>query len=168
MAEVIKYGVIADRGLFDRLKNPVKPQLEEIITRCVSIKRDIVDADEFEAGPRKLLNFGHTAGHAVERLSGYAVSHGRAVAVGMAVMARACAKSGVCTDAAAREIVALIEAYGLPATTDRSAAELARAALSDKKRSGDTITLTLVERIGKCALKDIPVEELEDFFALGL
>ncbi len=168
LAEVIKYGVIADRELFDRLRKPIKPQLEEIVARCVSIKRDIVDADEFETGPRKLLNFGHTVGHAVERLSDYTVSHGRAVAVGMAVMARACAKSGICTDEAAREIVALIEAGGLPVTTDRGAAQLARAALSDKKRSGGTITLTVVERVGKCVLKDMPVEALESFIAPGL
>ncbi len=168
LAEVIKYGVIADSNLFAMLKVPAKPQLEEIITRCVTIKRDIVDADEFETGPRKLLNFGHTAGHAVEHLSDYSISHGRAVAIGMAVMARACAKNGICSDADAREIVELIELNGLPVTTERTAAELARAALSDKKRSGSTITLTVPERIGSCVLKDIPVDELENLFALGL
>ncbi len=168
MAEVIKYGVIADRELFEMLKQPVKPQLEEIITRCVSIKRDIVADDEFEAGPRKLLNFGHTAGHAVEHLSAYELSHGTSVAIGMAVMARACAKSGLCAKRDAQEIVALIEAAGLPVLTERSAAELAQAALSDKKRSGDSITVTVVESIGHCILKDMPLTELESFIKLGL
>lgn len=168
VAEVIKYAVIADRELFNMLKKPVRQNLEEIITRCVTIKRDIVTADEFECGPRKLLNFGHTAGHAVEHLSGYDISHGKAVAVGMAVMARACATRGICSSESTREIVELIKANGLPVKTDRTAGELAHAALSDKKRSGGTITLAVVERIGKCTLKDLPVEELERFIAPGL
>ena len=168
MAEVIKYGVIADRELFDTLYKPAGPQLEDIITRCVSIKRDVVADDEFEAGPRKLLNFGHTVGHAVEHLSSYGTSHGRSVAIGMAVIAAACAKEGLCTDDDAQELVRLLKSNGLPVKTDRSAAQLAAAALSDKKRSGDTITLTVVERIGKCTLMDMPVSELERFISLGL
>ena len=168
MAEVIKYGVIADRALFDMLYKPARPQLEEIITRCVSIKRDIVAADEFESGPRKLLNFGHTVGHAVEHLSGFGLSHGKSVAIGMSVMATACAREGLCTKADVDEIVRLIEENGLPVKTDRTAGELAQAALSDKKRSGDTITLTIVENIGKCTLLDLPVSQLERFIGLGL
>ena len=168
LAEVIKYGVLADSDLFGMLNAPVKPQLEQIITRCVSIKRDIVAVDEFESGPRKLLNFGHTVGHAVEHLSGFTLSHGTSVAIGMAVMARACAKDGLCPQSDADAVVRLIEKSGLPVTTDRTAGELTGAALSDKKRSGDKITLTVVERIGKCVLKDVPVAELERFIALGL
>ncbi len=168
MAEVIKYGVIADRELFSMLKQPVKPQLEDVITRCVSIKRDIVSADEFESGARKLLNFGHTVGHAVELLSSYSLSHGKAVAIGMAVMARACMNSGLCTKSDARAVVSLLETVGLPVKTERDAGALARAALSDKKRSGDKITLTVVRAVGNCVLKDMPVAELEQFIALGL
>jgi 3-dehydroquinate synthase len=165
---VIKYGVIADRALCDLLGQPVRPQLEEIITRCVSIKRDVVALDEFETGPRKLLNFGHTVGHAVEHLSDYALSHGKAVAVGMAVMARACAAAGICSGSDARAVVERIASCGLPVKTDRSAGELTAAALSDKKRSGGMITLTVMESVGRCALKDIPVQELELFIGPGL
>ena len=82
-AEVIKYGVIADKALFEMLKEPIQPRIAEIIARCITIKRDIVVKDERELGLRKLLNFGHTVGHALESLSGFGISHGRAVAVGM-------------------------------------------------------------------------------------
>jgi 3-dehydroquinate synthase len=88
MAEVIKYGAIADRALFDRVADtvlPNAPDLAEIIERCVAIKARIVEKDEFETGTqRALLNFGHTIGHAIEKATGYkAYLHGEAVALGM-------------------------------------------------------------------------------------
>ena len=83
MAEVIKYGVIFDKAFFEFLRdNEAKDNLEYVITRCVELKRDIVNADEKEKGVRALLNFGHTVGHAIEKCSGYKISHGSAVAVG--------------------------------------------------------------------------------------
>jgi 3-dehydroquinate synthase len=158
-AEVIKYGILADRKLFD---TPIRENPEDVIARCVEIKRDIVDGDEFEAGNRKLLNLGHTVGHAIEKLSGYTVTHGHAVAAGMAIVARA---SG-CPDAP--EIVKMLERYRLPTSTAYSAAELARTCLSDKKRDGDYITMVFPERIGKCVLKNIPVNELKSLIQRGL
>ncbi|NLA85923.1 MAG: 3-dehydroquinate synthase, partial [Clostridiales bacterium] len=109
LAEVIKYGVIADRELFDMLKPPLKLRIEEIIARCVTIKRDIVSIDEKESGPRKLLNFGHTIGHAVETRSNYALSHGKAVAVGMAVISRASSKMGICDTDTCDQIISVIQ-----------------------------------------------------------
>lgn len=168
VAEVIKYGVLADSGLFDMLKEPIKPQLEAIIARCVTIKRDIVSEDEKEMGLRKLLNFGHTIGHAAEQCSNLALSHGKGVAIGMAVMARACAKKNLCSLETARAIQTLITNCGLPVTTDFSATILSNAALSDKKRSGNSITLVIPTAIGHCELHTIPTSELEGFIALGL
>ena len=95
-AEVIKYGVIWSEGLFERLKAPIRPQLEMVIARCVEIKRDVVQQDEFDTGVRGLLNFGHTIGHAVEKCSDFAVSHGRAVAIGMALITKAAYLAGIC------------------------------------------------------------------------
>lgn len=168
LAEVIKYAVIADSALFRLLKPPVKLKIEEIIARCVTIKRDVVIVDEKEQGPRKLLNFGHTVGHAVEVCSSYAVSHGSAVAIGMAVISRACAKLGLCDAAASAQIVALIKSFGLPVKTDFDAKRLSDAALSDKKRSGGMITLVVPEQIGQCVLRETPVNELENIISLGL
>ncbi len=168
IAEVIKYGVISDEKLFTMLRAPVKPQLEEIIARCVAIKRDIVSIDETEKGPRKLLNFGHTVGHAVEACSHYTISHGTAVAIGMAVMARACSKMGICDAQTSEQIVDLIKFCTLPVSADFSANELASASLSDKKRSGGMITLVVPEQIGLCVLRETPVSELEYIIGLGL
>jgi 3-dehydroquinate synthase len=168
LAEVIKYGVIADQELFDMLKPPVRLQIEQIIARCVTIKRDVVTIDEKERGPRKLLNFGHTIGHAIEACSNYTISHGTAVAIGMAVISRASSKMGLCDDAASNQIEAVIKSFGLQITTRFSAKELSAAALTDKKRSGGMITLVVPEQIGQCVLRETPVSELEYIIGLGL
>ena len=97
-AEVLKYGAIADEALFSLLEKPLvarDSRLKEVIRRCVEIKRDIVQEDEFEQGRRKLLNFGHTLGHAIERCSNFEITHGYAVACGMALVARACSIRGL-------------------------------------------------------------------------
>ncbi|UOO38616.1 3-dehydroquinate synthase [Oscillospiraceae bacterium CM] len=168
VAEIIKYGVIADKTLFSMLAEPIAPRLDDIIARCDAIKRDVVSRDERESGPRKLLNFGHTVGHAIEALSNFSISHGCAVAVGMAVIARASAKSGFCSTETSASIIDRIQTNGLPTETNITADALARAARSDKKRSGGTITLVLPKEIGVCTLEEMPVDRLEGFFALGL
>ena len=82
-AEVIKYGIIMDKNLFQKVLEPPVKNLKEVITRCVEIKCNVVNADEFDKGARQLLNFGHTVGHAIELLSDFSISHGSAVAAGM-------------------------------------------------------------------------------------
>lgn len=167
-AEVIKYGVILDEELFSWLKEPIRPQIDRVIERCVQLKRDVVVQDERDHGVRQLLNFGHTVGHAVEANSHFAVSHGRAVAIGMCIAARAAAARGLCSRDCAAEVEEMAAHYALSQKTDFSAAQLAQAALSDKKRSGAVIHLILPERIGRCVIREVPVEELEDFIAAGL
>lgn len=167
-AEIIKYGVISDAELFEKLKEPVKNQLKSIIKRCVEIKRDVVTADEREGGLRQILNFGHTFGHAVELLSGYTVPHGHAVAIGMAMMARAGARLGICGAGCAESIVEVIKRYGLPTDTVFSAEEIYKAALSDKKMDSDAITLVVPREIGSCELRQTSLAELREFINLGL
>ena len=153
-AEVIKTAVLFDRDLFDHLRDRGTDfDREEVIARCVALKRDIVCRDEFDTGERQLLNLGHTIGHAVEKCSNFTVSHGKAVAIGTAIMARA-------FSAEAADILGVLHAFGLPTETAFSPQVLANAALADKKRSGDTLTLVIPERIGKACLKKIPVGEL--------
>ena len=165
-AEVIKYGVIADKELFELIKKPIQDNLIEVIARCVEIKRDIVIEDERENGIRKLLNFGHTVGHGVEALSGYCISHGHAVAAGMAIEAKAAAKMNLCDNQCVDEILKMLRLYNLPESTDYSLEELADACLSDKKRDGDSITMIFPIEIGKCILKEIPVNELQSVLEL--
>ena len=159
-AEVIKYGVIADGRLFDMLKGPIEPQLEEVIERCLTIKSRLVYEDEFDTGARQLLNFGHTFGHAVEKCSGYAVSHGKAVAIGMVMAAHVSEKMGICSSDCCIKIEDMVTSFGLPHKTDLSESELLNAMISDKKRSLEEITLVLPEDIGSCVLKKIPVKDL--------
>lgn len=160
-AEVIKYGVIWSRDLFDQLKQPIRPQLETVIAQCVTIKRDIVQQDEFDTGMRGLLNFGHTIGHAVEKCSNFNVSHGGAVAIGMALITKAAYLAGNCGKDCVNEVFALLRQYGLPTTTGLAPDALLSAMRGDKKREGNRITLVLPEKIGRCRLEKLPVEEMQ-------
>lgn len=168
-AEVIKYGILYDRAFFDYLRS-TGPEFdrERVIHRCVELKRDVVAEDEFDTGARMKLNLGHTVGHGVEARSRFAVSHGRAVAIGIAIVSRAAAKRGLLSPADAQTIVSTLDAYGLPIATEFSARELAHYMLSDKKRSGGTVSLIIPRAIGCCDIVPTPVEALEDFVEAGL
>lgn len=167
-AEIIKYGVINDKAFFEKLRGGIRPQLEEIIADCVRNKRDVVEADEFDNGSRQLLNLGHTVGHAIEHCSGFSISHGSAVAIGMVTVMKAAVAQELCP---AKELTALKEVLvgeGLPVSCDFGAEELYRAAISDKKRSGNTITLAIPYSIGDTRLVKYPIEELCAFIEKGL
>ena len=166
-AEVIKYGIIADTDLFESLKKPLNTQLEDVIARCITIKRDIVVEDEFDNGVRKLLNFGHVVGHAVELLSEYRTSHGKAIAAGMAIVTRAAARMGICEPHTLYDLLHMLHEYKLPVNTTYKADELVDACLSDKKRDGEYFHLAVPERIGKCVIKKISIDEFERFICLG-
>lgn len=163
-AEIIKHGVLADAALFERMCAPDwTMEMETILARNVAIKRDVVVTDERESGARQLLNLGHTFGHAIERCSGYAMSHGQSVAVGMVIAAGAAGRADVC-----RAIAAANRSCGLPVSAPYSAKTLAEAALSDKKRRGGLVTLVLPERIGACRLEKVEVSRLEEYFQRGI
>ena len=163
MAEVIKYGVIFDRELFDAVKGGnVKDNLENIIAKCVELKRDVVAKDEFDKGERQLLNFGHTMAHSIEKCSNFDISHGSAVAIGMVIAARASAKLGWSKEDCTDEIINANKSNGLPCECEFSPAELADAALSDKKRAGNSISYVVPEVIGKCVLKKVSVDVLKE------
>ncbi|MCR4682360.1 MAG: 3-dehydroquinate synthase [Clostridiales bacterium] len=168
MAEALKTAVLFDPDLFAAISDGVAPcGCGAVIERCVALKGAVVERDEFEAGERRLLNLGHTVGHAIEKLSGFSVPHGFAVAAGTAVICRAGEKLGITDPGTASPVEAALERYRLPADTDYTAASLAAAAMSDKKRSGDRLTLVIPERIGRCVLKEIPAGELERIIELG-
>lgn len=168
VAESIKHGVIADPELFDMLKDGhVRRDPQALVSRNVHIKAHVVAQDERESGVRQLLNLGHTIGHAVEHLSDFSVTHGKAVAIGMAMIARAAERMGIAQSGTAQQIVNALVHCGLPTDTEYTAEALAEAALGDKKRSGSHITLVLPERIGKCIRKKVPVTDLSAIFAQG-
>ena len=165
-AEVVKYGVLAGRDLFDRLT----PESigAGIVAACINEKRKAVEADEFDNGARQFLNLGHTLGHAVEKESGFALSHGQAVSIGMVLIAKAAAKFGLCAPETAREIAAKLQAFGLPVTTDLAPDAILAAALGDKKRRGDSVTLVVPRAIGDCILQPVAVSELPKWIEAGV
>jgi 3-dehydroquinate synthase len=173
LAEVVKYGLIRDPALFaflereaDRVLAREPAAVTYIVRRSSEIKAEVVAADEREEGLRAILNFGHTVGHAIEALTGYAkYLHGEAVAMGMAA---AVGISGefLRHDPGARErVVAVLARYGLPTEPPRmSPARLAAALAGDKKaRSGagePTVTYVVLRRIGSAALEPVRLGEL--------
>ena len=168
-AEVIKYGMIGDPALLARLETvDFRADPEELVARCVAQKRDLVEQDEFDTGARQLLNLGHTLGHGVEACSGYTVSHGRGVAIGMTLVTRAAVAFGRCPAEVLPRLRRLLERYGLPDATAYSAQALYEKTLSDKKRSGDTISLVVPVAWGASQLVRIPVSELPAWIERGL
>ena len=167
-AEMIKHGVILSAELFTLLKGSIRLNMEDVIARNVVIKRDIVAMDEKDTGIRQILNFGHTLGHGVEKQSGYAVSHGKAVAIGMVIAGRGAFRMGICDESCHKEIVEAVRHYQLPDRTDIPPDMLIEAAFRDKKRSGRRITLILPEKIGKCAAMSFSLDELASFIKLGM
>ena len=161
MGEVLKYALLGDGDLFVQLeKNPLAPIGECEIAGCIGMKRDIVEKDEREGGVRKLLNLGHTFAHAIEKLSGYAVSHGRAVATGLAMAVRAAEKAGVLAAADRMRTESLVAAMGYATHVDFAAADLAEAIQNDKKVSGDAIDLVLPRAIGRCFIRKTPLADI--------
>ncbi|MCE5196969.1 MAG: 3-dehydroquinate synthase [Negativicutes bacterium] len=169
MAEVIKTALIADAPLFRLLsaENQAE-QWQEIISRCVEIKAEIVMADEREAGRRQLLNFGHTIGHAIESCSNYTIGHGHAVAAGMWLISKAAVRQKICAPELLAELTDLLRLQQLPLRYPYPAAQLAAAALHDKKRSGDRLNLVLPLQIGQCCFYQIAMTELEAWLQAAL
>ncbi len=162
-AEVIKYGVLYDAELFDHLKT-CGPAFDRqtVVSRCVELKRDVVAEDEFDVSARQKLNLGHTIGHGIEAQSNFTITHGQAVAIGMAIVA----KSGC--PSIYSELVAVLEKFQLPTKTGFTAHQLYVSALSDKKRAGGTVNLIIPTAIGDCAIVPTEVAKLESFIKEGL
>lgn len=168
-AEIIKYGMILDKNFLAFLQdNEIKENIEYVIKRCVEIKRDVVGHDEFEKGERKLLNFGHTIGHAIEKCSGFSVSHGQAVAIGMVIATKGAYEVGMSEEDFSDVLIPILKRNNLSVKCEFSADELCKASLSDKKRSLDTMSLIVPEELGLCKVMKLPVEELKNFIEKGM
>ena len=168
-AEVLKYGVIFDRAFFDYLaKTGLDFDREAVIERCVILKRDVVAQDEYDNGARKLLNLGHTFGHGVEAQSGFCLSHGKSVAIGLAMIARAAVKKGILEEEDCASILRALVLYDLPTSTDISPDRIAQTALSDKKRAGSSVSLIVPRDIGSCEIVPVPVEEVPGWVLAGM
>lgn len=168
-AEVIKYGVIMDADFFDFLKtHDINENIEYVITKCVELKRDIVNQDEKESGIRAILNFGHTIGHSIEINSNFEISHGSAVAIGMLIASKGAFALGMTNADLTEEIKGLLIKNNLPTECPFGAEELFNVSCSDKKRSGDSIKLIIPESKGKCVPVKVGINEVLTFIERGL
>jgi 3-dehydroquinate synthase len=155
--EIVKYAVAMDRDLARRLdveqaallaRDP--GALEPVVSRCVELKARVVVADERESGPRAILNYGHTVGHALEVASGYAAAHGRAVAQGMRVAARVSERIGLCGGDVSEVQEGLLRAFHLPGALPAvSVADVLAAVPRDKKSRGGAVRWVLPREVGK-------------------
>ncbi|MDE6766751.1 MAG: 3-dehydroquinate synthase, partial [Eubacterium sp.] len=161
MGEVIKYGCIKSKPLFDRLTNEnAEDFIEDMIFECVDIKRQVVENDEKEHGERALLNFGHTCGHAIEKLWNFeTVSHGEAVGIGMVMISRVGENMGITEQGTADKITALLEKYNLKTEDTHSTADIVGAMSADKKRTGKGIKFAMLSCIGDSFIR--PVDNLD-------
>ena len=168
-AEVIKYGILYDKELFDHLdENGLNFHKESVISRCIELKRDVVAEDEFDTGARQKLNLGHTVGHSIELCSNFEITHGQAVAIGMAIVSKAGAAFGHCNVDVYDQLIPVLKKFHLPYSTAFTANQLYTNALSDKKRLGGSVNLIIPNRIGACSIIPTPIETLESFIKEGL
>ena len=162
MGEVIKYGCIRSRSLFEALRDAedLGGIMEKVLFECVDIKRQIVERDEFDTGERLVLNFGHTLGHALEKAHHYAgLTHGAAVGVGMVLISQAGEAMGLTKPGTAGQIAALLEKYGLPTRDDASLEEVLAATALDKKGLGGDLRVVLLREIGESFVHRMPRAE---------
>ena len=167
-AEVIKYAVLGSRELFALLADiPSGKGLEEVTARCVEMKRDFVQSDELDRGARQMLNLGHTFGHAAEASSRFTLSHGKSVAIGMAMILRAACSRGLCSAETRDAVIALLQRYGLPTECPYPADMLLGALSADKKIFGTRLNLVVPTDIGACRLLPVGVDELSGWLRDG-
>ena len=163
MAEVVKYGYISNRDILDMVSAPdYKQNIESIICECVKIKRDVVTIDEHDTGLRMILNFGHTIGHAAEKLGNYVdLTHGQAVAVGMVAAMRLSAFLG--NEDLTGRLIDILNHIGLPTELKYDREDIYRSLLSDKKKFGATVNFILVREPGRAEITPIDAEKLHEY-----
>lgn len=154
MGEVIKYACIKDQSLFDQLMNyqdfnDLYQDIDSIIYRCVNMKRDVVEKDQFDFGDRLLLNFGHTLGHAIEQYYHYEnYSHGEAISIGMVMISKIAQKQGLTKENTDQQIASLLQKHQLPTSCEIEIKDLLQAISLDKKNINKGLSVVLLHEIG--------------------
>ncbi len=162
MAEVIKYGCISNAKILDLVSAPdFRQKMEQIVYECVRIKRDVVQQDEHDNGLRMILNFGHTIGHAAEKLGNFVdLTHGQGVAVGMVAAAKLNAMLG--GNDFTQKITEICRMHQLPTELPYAREDIYKSLLSDKKLRADTMNFILVNELGKAEIKPIALDDLHE------
>ena len=161
MGEVIKYGCIANAQLFSELfEIDIKENIEDVILECLKIKRDVVNEDERESGIRMILNFGHTLGHSIEKLSNFSLSHGECVAKGMVLITKMGEKLHLTESGTAEKIELVCKKHNLDTSINFNVTDIADSAKNDKKGDGHKLNLVLISKIGDAVIHTIDKNEL--------
>lgn len=163
LAEAIKYGLIKDRCIFDIIENGIDDKnLSDIVKRCVLIKSEIVEKDEFEKGQRMILNFGHTFGHAIEKCLNFQdITHGAAVGIGMLYATKISMNIGICKNDIYDKIKDVLIKYNLPTQINLDRKDLFNAIKSDKKRINNNLKFICIKDIGEANIIELSIDELE-------
>ena len=168
MGEVIKYGCIKDADLFSTLEShssfeDLKEKLPAIITRCVDIKRMVVENDQFDTGERMLLNFGHTLAHTIEQHFHYQrESHGEAVAIGMYQITRIAEEKGLTPNGISEKILKVLKTYGLPYACGLELGTLTEAIALDKKNLNGNLNVILLHEVGDSYIESTDISFFAD------
>lgn len=158
-SEMIKAAAINDAGLFESFENSMNIN-EETIGKCIRIKLAYVMDDEFDTGKRMILNFGHTIAHGLEKIKGFGViSHGDAVAIGMAVSVQISEKAGITEKGTSKRMIELLNTQGLPVSTEYTMEELGKAMNLDKKINKGLLNAVFIEKIGKGIIRKMTLDE---------
>jgi 3-dehydroquinate synthase len=167
-AEMVKHALIADATQFtlmesnaNRLLSSDIELLDSLVASSVKVKASIVTADERESGERKKLNFGHTWGHAVEKVTG--ISHGQAVSIGMVFASQLSVEKGMLTPDEYHRIISLLSALNLPVSIKTNTNNIFEALQKDKKRYSNALDFILLEGIGKAIIKSLSLDEIREF-----
>lgn len=166
-AEAIKCGCIKDEKLFEIFENEnFEKNLDEIIKKSILVKKEIVLKDEFDFGERKLLNFGHTLGHAYEKLGNFETfSHGEAVAIGMNEITKISEKLGLTKKGTSQRLTEVLKKSQLPVSSDFEKKDVLKAILYDKKISGSFIDLVILKNIGSGFIHKVSCSKIADFLS---
>lgn len=168
-SEAIKSGAILVPELFDLFEKGAQNRLDDIIYLSAGMKAGVVERDFTEQGERIFLNFGHTLGHAIERYENFdGMTHGQAVAVGMALITKASEKAGLTEKGTYGRLVNCLTAYGLPTNTEIPIKDLVGFCKSDKKSRGSSVKLVLIKNIGDAFVKELEWDKLLSFLENGV
>ena len=156
IAEMIKYGLIADKSIFtDLLEKDIIPNIEDYIEKCIIIKKNYVINDVFDQKERQILNFGHTIGHAIEKYSNYKLLHGESISIGMTLMSK---KYNYYDN-----LVKTLVKYSLPFNYEYNKEEIYDYIKTDKKATSNSLNIVLVEEVGKGFIKKIAIKDIKNY-----
>ncbi len=155
IAEMIKYGLIASKSLFEDLYNiNIFNDIDKYIYQCIQIKKDIVIQDVFDNGIRQILNYGHTIGHAIEQYSKYELLHGEAISIGMMLMS-----IGTTFE---KELKEILSKYNLPTSYEYDKEVLYNYITTDKKANKNNLNIIMVDKVGKGYIKPIVISLIKE------